>query len=191
MKKTDHVAKKTIETVKKVVSIAMTAVILLIAVLGIWILIDKFIIGSPVPRLFGYSALSVGSGSMRDALEVNDLVIIKKTEDYEVGDIVTYLREDENIPTTHRIVGIAPDGKFITKGDANNTNDRFPVGEEEILGEVVKIKVGAGATFIWVKSQGWIYLLGFAVLLTAASFFLDTGKDETDKTDNEEKEEIK
>ena len=111
MKKANNVSKKPIETVKKAVSVTVSLIMILICILGLWLLVDKFIIGSYAPRLFGYSALNVASGSMQDEIMVNDLVIIKKTGDYEVDDIITYMREDDSIPTTHRIVKITSDGK--------------------------------------------------------------------------------
>ena len=178
MKKADNVSKKPIETVKKAVSATASVIMILICVMALWLLVDKFIIGSYAPRLFGYSALNVASGSMQDEIMVNDLVIIKRTKDYEVDDIITYMREGESIPTTHRIVEITSDGKYVTKGDANNTNDRFPVSEEEILGEVVEIKAGAGVKLIWLQSRGWIYLCGIGLLLTAGSLFFKNGKEE-------------
>ena len=186
MKTAAPVSKKTTKIVKIVISTALSAVILFIAVTAVWLLIDKYIIRYPVPRLFGYSFLCVESGSMQDEIMVNDLIVITKTKDYEINDIITYLRDDETVPTTHRIVGKTSDGKYITKGDANNINDRFPVSEDEILGEVIKIKEGAGSTLIWVRNRGWIYLTGFAILVAIASFLFDTGNDESSDEHNKE-----
>lgn len=186
MKTAAPVSKKTTKIVKIVISTVLSAVILFIAVTAVWLLIDKYIIRYPVPRLFGYSFLCVESGSMQDEIMVNDLIVITKTKDYEINDIITYLRDDETVPTTHRIVGKTSDGKYITKGDANNTNDRFPVSEDEILGEVIKIKEGAGSTLIWVRTRGWIYLMGFAILVAIASFLFDTGNDESSDEHNKE-----
>lgn len=179
MKSTENVAKKPFDTVKKAVSITMSMILIIVCLFAVWVFIDKFIIGSYAPRIFGYSALNVASGSMQDEIMINDLVIIRKTNDYQVDDIITYLRKNENIPTTHRIIEITSDGKYITKGDANNTKDRFPVSEEEILGEVVKIKSGAGLTLVWLQSRGWIYICGIALLLTLGSLFVK--RDETEK----------
>ena len=103
---------KTTKIVKIVISTALSAVILFIAVTAVWLLIDKYIIRYPVPRLFGYSFLCVESGSMQDEIMVNDLIVITKTKDYEINDIITYLRDDETVPTTHRIVGKTSDGKY-------------------------------------------------------------------------------
>jgi len=178
MEKSADVSKKPLKITLKVLSILMIAIIIAIGCLAVWILIDKLIIGSYAPRIFGYSFYNVGSGSMSGEIEINDLIVVKETNDYEIDDIVTYLRDGDSVPTTHRIIGITSDGKYITKGDANNTEDRFPISEEEILGEVVKIKPGAGARLTWLQSQGWIYICGIAVLLTIGSFFLDMDKKE-------------
>ena len=175
------------KALKKTVSIILSAVTIFAAITAIWLIIDKYVIGYPAPRLFGYSFFNVESGSMEEEISVNDLIIVRRTEDYAVNDIVTYMREDEDIPTTHRIVGITSDGKYITKGDANNTNDRFPVNEGDILGEVIKIKKGAGATLVWMQTRGWIYLAGFAILITIASFFFETDDGDEKSVEHEEK----
>lgn len=181
MKKPEHVAKKPIEIVKKAISVTMAVILVIISVFAVWVLIDKYIIGSYAPRIFGYSILNVSSGSMQNEIMINDLIVIRKTDEYEVGDIITYLKEGEGIPVTHRIIKINPEGTYVTKGDANNTEDRFPVEKDEILGEVVKIKEGAGVKLLWLQSQGWIYILGFAILLTIGSVFLDVRDEETEE----------
>ena len=176
MKNTDHVAKKPLKITLKALSVLMMAVIISIVCLAVWILIDKMIIGSYAPRIFGYSFFNIESGSMSGELEINDLIIVKKTNDYEVDDIITFLHEGDRVPTTHRIIEITYDGKYITKGDANNTKDRLPVTDEEILGEVVEIKAGAGSSLVWIQTRGWMYVMCIAIVLAIGSFFFD--KDE-------------
>lgn len=181
MKKSMSAAKKPAKIVKKTVSVIMAVILTAVSVLAVWVLIDKFVLGSYAPRIFGYSILNVSSGSMEQEIKVNDLIIIKKTDDYQVNDIVTYLKDGDDIPVTHRIIKITPEGLYITKGDANNTEDRFPVEKDEILGEVVRIKEGAGIKLVWLQSQGWMYILGVIILLTIGSIFLDVNDEEKDE----------
>ena len=83
------------------------------------------------PTVLGVAPMVVLSGSMSgtaaDHIEVGDLIFTTKpdTEALQVGDVVAF--KDGNVVVTHRIVAVTADesGKkqFITKGDANNTED--------------------------------------------------------------------
>lgn len=147
----------------------------LLVVLVLWLAIDKFILKDPVPSVFGYSCLTIATGSMNgtsvmvdggEPVEVNigDMIIIKDTDDYKIGDVITFLQDGDTVPTTHRIIGYTDDG-FITKGDANNVKDTVPVARENILGEVVGHYPKLGRFTGWIKSEGWIYIVcGLAIL---------------------------
>ena len=84
---------------------------------------------------FGYSIFEVQTGSMADAINAGDWIIVKKQKKFKLNDIVTYKQNNEFI--THRIIE-AYNGTFVTKGDANNTKDE-PIDERQIVGKVVKI----------------------------------------------------
>ena len=86
---------------------------------------------------FGITVLKVSSNSMSPVFEKNDLIIIKKKEDYEIGDIITY-KLANNYLVTHRIIE-KYENVFITKGDNNNIQDEEKVNKENILGKVIFI----------------------------------------------------
>ena len=86
----------------------------------------------PVP-VCGYYFFTVLSGSMEDTLHIGDNIIVKESSEYEVGDIITYKKDNSYV--THRITKI--DGDMITtKGDANDTED-IPFNKNKILGKLV------------------------------------------------------
>lgn len=85
-------------------------------------------------NIFDYYLFYVKSGSMEKTLYVGDYIIIKKSDKYNVGDIVTYKKDDDTY-ITHRIVSISDD-KIITKGDANSVNDP-EISKEIIIGKLV------------------------------------------------------
>ena len=64
---------------------------------------DKFVKKSKIPSVFGYSVLIVASPSMTGSIEAGDAIIIKKSDSYAVGDVITYFPEDESFSVTHRI----------------------------------------------------------------------------------------
>ena len=79
------------------------------------------------------SMFKVQTGSMESGIHVNDYIFVWKNDSYEVGDVITYNYEGYYI--THRIV--KKDGKkYITKGDANNTEDE-EIDESQITGKVL------------------------------------------------------
>ena len=84
--------------------------------------------------LFGFRTFTVSSGSMEPYLEIRDLIIIKSSKNYQVGDVVTYIDEN-NQYVTHRIIEINGN-TVIAQGDANNTQDE-PINSKDIIGKLV------------------------------------------------------
>lgn len=190
--------KKAFIVIKKILRGIMLAVFCLLCALSIWLVVDTFVLKSPVPSVFGYSALTVKTGSMAgenaDSINPGDLIIIKDTGDYEIGDIVTFLQKGDSVPITHRIIDRKEDGSFITKGDANNVQDGLPVFQDMILGEVVKVLPEVGFFAEWVQSEGWIYIVLLFVILGAGTVFVQSffhSEEEQDKNDGENVEKLK
>lgn len=173
----------------------------LVLLLTLWLAFDKFILKSPVPSVFGYASLTIETGSMNgnsalvsggEVKEVNigDMIIIKDTGDYKIGDVITFLKEGDKVPTTHRIIGYTDDG-FITKGDANNAKDTVPVTYDEVIGEVVGHYPKLGKFSSWVKSEGWIYIVaGLAILALGSLVIKSTGDDSTEIVETAETVEV-
>ena len=152
----------------------------LIVVTG-WLAIDKFILKSKVPSFAGYSILVVATGSMEGTIMEGDLILIKDTGDYKIGDIITFAHEDESIPTTHRIINYSHDGTdmFVTRGDANNTKDRRNVARDDIFGEVVLTMHGLGLFVGWLtEGGGFIYLVAAVLILILGIYLI---KDENNR----------
>lgn len=123
--------------------------------------------GNALPMPFGTGAAVVLSGSMSPALEVDDLVIVREKEHYEIGDIVVYQSGYELI--VHRI--IAQDGEFITtQGDANGVPDT-PVRAAAVKGAVaVRIPhLGIVVNLLKLPAVSILLLIG-ACLLMERSF---------------------
>ena len=148
---------------------------------------DKFVKKSKIPSVFGYSVLIVASPSMTGAIEAGDAIIIKKSDSYAVGDVITYFPADENFSVTHRIVRMEGD-KFYTKGDANQSEDPDPVLIDQIAGKVA-VKLDKVGYFIeWLKSPiGIIFAATFIVLLILIIVIEDKRRGNTDAADPESK----
>ena len=83
---------------------------------------------------FGYRLFQVQTGSMEPKIKVNDLIIIKKKNNYKKNDVVTFIDENNNY-VTNIIIKINKN-KIITKGDANNTEDT-PINKNNIISKVI------------------------------------------------------
>ena len=87
-------------------------------------------------NVFGYTYFVVATGSMSGTIEVNDVVIVKLTDDVELNDIITYQGENGEF-ITHRVVKKIGN-QIITQGDVNNTEDE-PISKEDIVGKVTVV----------------------------------------------------
>ena len=170
--------------VKKVFGWIGTGFLTLLVVIASWLCFDKFVLGHQVPSIFGYSSLMVATGSMSGTIEEGDLIIIKDTGDYKIGDIVTFFQDGDDIPTTHRIYNIDEEGKWVTRGDANNSFDKRSITSDEIIGEVVLVIPYVGTFIDWaVEGGGLIYIIGIFLIL-GLGIYIIKGDD-----DDEEEEE--
>lgn len=113
-----------------------TAYFFLAGILVIFSAVAAFFFG-----LFPMKPIAVATGSMEPTISVGDAVIVSScdTNDLNVGDIISYSSGGEIV--IHRIVRKnETDGVcFITKGDANNSEDISPVSAEQVLGKVVAV----------------------------------------------------
>ena len=92
------------------------------------------------PSILGRRIYIVESGSMLPTLKVNSMLIVKElpADKIEVGDMVSYYGNTEDVRITHRVVDIQDNGNsFITRGDANNTNDPNLLVKEKVIGKVI------------------------------------------------------
>lgn len=115
-----------------------------IALFSLFFLISIIIL---VCYIFQIKLAIILSGSMKPTLKINDIIIIKPSNNFKVGDIVIYEEEDSKISIAHRIIKINED-TIITKGDANNTEDKpvlkskvkkIYVGKISYIGKLLKI----------------------------------------------------
>ena len=157
------------------------------SVLGTAILIFVILLCIPftIPKIMGGQIYTVISGSMEPEIPVGSLVYVEgiAPEDVQVEDIIAfYGGRDANAIITHRVVeNRIIMGEFITKGDANQTNDMNPVGYENLIGRVEWSvpQVGMAAQLL-TGAQGKIAagsLIGLAVVLHILASVLEKKED--------------
>lgn len=152
---------------------------------------QKVIKKSPTPTFLGFGIFHVITGSMNGtAMMEGDLVIIKRSDEYKIGDIVTFMEEKASTPTTHRIVFYDKDlDLFTTCGDANGNSLDKPIKKEQIVGKVIFVISGGGYFFDWLgEENGWVYIVAIIIVVGFVIYMLFRKKDESDESDDSDKE---
>ena len=96
------------------------------------------------PRLLGYEVNVVLSNSMEPVYSTGELLLVKpaKADEIKVNDIISFKGSgvSGNV-ITHRVIKIDQEKQvFITKGDANSSQDSNPVAFSRLNG-IVKINI--------------------------------------------------
>lgn len=172
----------------KVIVNIFTCILLLLLGLVIYGKVIITFSDNAYPNYFGYTFFEVASGSMMPTLQINDVILVKVTnENLKNGDIIAFNGGDAVI--THRILFM--DGNVITvKGDNNDVVDK-PITKEQVIGKVVKVFPELG---IWKKvlTEPKI-LFGIFITLLLFDFALsygDKSKNKKDASIEEKKEEV-
>lgn len=175
---------KKIKPLKIVLWSILGVIFLLICVIVGTLLVEKFIKKSPVPMFMGYAVMTVATGSMTGTINQGDVIIVKKTDDYKLGDIVTFVNKNGEV-ITHRLINYyKPDDKtkFITKGDANPTKDNGYITLDQIAGEVVYTIPKVGLFFDWfLHDFGAIYAIAIVAVLVVGFYFISLTKSDSEE----------
>ena len=118
---------------KKILKYVFYSLLVCIVSLCCYVFVCLDILHKDYVNVFGYTYFIVVSGSMTGEIEVNDIVFVKITKDVKEKEIIAYLDENKSV-ITHRLVQIN-NGKYIAKGDANDTYDKA-ITKKEIIGRV-------------------------------------------------------
>lgn len=128
-----------------------------------------------LPTAFGGRALTVMSGSMAPAIETGDVVAVRgvQASDVAPGEVITFTDpEDSSRLITHRVADVRVGGgeaRFVTKGDANRTVERWTIPADGELGKVIYRVPQLGHLARWTRTPELRFLLFvIPVLLLAA-----------------------
>ena len=134
--------------------------IILVFILTIVMAINLLIIFN-IPFL-GIKLYRVGSGSMSPYLKINDIIIVKSQNKYQINDVITYKNNNNEI-ITHRVIKV-DDNKIITKGDMNNMEDS-PIIKNNIIGKVIfKTSLLGFIIYLFNKPIFWILMLILGII---------------------------
>jgi signal peptidase len=127
------------------------------------------------PLAFGMRPLVVLSGSMEPVLHVGDVTVVQRVAPRaaRVGDVVTFKAPGGGRITTHRVraVRVAEHGRFVftTKGDANNSLERWTLPADGQLSRAVYTIPLVGRALLLIHTPlGWALLVGLPLLALGA-----------------------
>lgn len=172
-----HTGKRKQHKLKAFVQTLCTALVVIILGVSVYTVGVAIKTGSPMPMPFGVGVATVLSGSMEPTMSVDDMVLVKESPTYGIGDIVVYQRGGHLV--VHRIIS-QDGGMIVTQGDANNVSDE-PVELSAVMGRVIFRIPKLGAVIMMLKTPlGIGALAGLAVLLLGLSFIKDEKEDPQD-----------
>jgi len=160
-----YAKKKKIENRQKVKKIIMYIIIIPLILYNLIILFQVFAKSNTTPNVLGHKTFVIISGSMVPELQIGDIAVVKNVEKSElkVGDVISF--REGNTVTTHRISGILEDGKYKTKGDANNADDTNPVEYANIEGKLAFSIPKIGYLVILVQNKVGIIVVGILIYI--------------------------
>ena len=158
------------------IGIVLCVLLAPILLINLTLIIQSYTNRDAVPSIGGIFPMIVLTDSMYPEIESGDLIICRQVDadSLTVGDVISFFDPSGNGTSivTHRITEIQEaDGarSFVTKGDANNVEDRVPVSAEKVVGAYwLRIpKVGNVAMFMQ-TTAGLITCVVLPMLLLVA-----------------------
>jgi signal peptidase len=164
---------KILRTVYNVIQVILVVAIILATLLALLLSISGMDRINP-KSVLGFRSFIVLSESMQPTFDKGALIIVNETDESKlfIGDIITYVpARGGDALLTHRIVEIVAgsgeegqERKFITRGDANNTNDPNPVTPTQILGRTVFHMNGLGTFILQLRTLPGIVCLALVII---------------------------
>ena len=113
-----------------------------------------------------WSPALVTSGSMQPLVTPGDVVMVRPVEaaDLAPNTVVLYDRPDTG-RVLHRIVEELPDGTYITRGDANTSDDSGVLRVEDVEGAAVLAVPWIGRPSLWLAEERTPLLIGSGLTL--------------------------
>lgn len=158
---------------KKKLDIFLTVILIIILGILLFCYAQLKIFKKDYINFCGYTIFQVITGSMSNTINPQDIVIVKLTDDVKTNDIITFRVGKDFV--THRIVGLE-EGKIITRGDANNSQDA-PITKDDIVGKVVFIISNIAIWMNVIKEPIVIVAIIITIIAIKLAFFKETNED--------------
>ena len=177
----EYDVEKIANNIKKKKKIKKTLKYIILNILIIFFIINLILLFEENTHICGIYCFNIISESMEPTLNVNDVVIVKKTNiaNLQKGDIITFNQDGRII--SHRIKKIIKDDNYliVTQGDNNEVEDKDVVKEEQIYGKVI-FKIGKiGKIISYIQNMRiFINIIIFIVIIYILMNLRDNQKNE-------------
>lgn len=163
------------------VTTAARAVLMALASLALW---------AVAPAALGLHPTVVMTGSMLPRLVPGDIVLSRPVPAPQLQLGQTLLFPDPDQPghlRLHRWVAVGPDGRLVTKGDANAANDSTTIARTDVTG-VASLRVPwIGRPVVWAnegRTGPLVLTVAMLVLVVGAAFWFRREDDESTPDDD-------
>lgn len=128
--------------------------------LVIFYVIFAFLAALLSSSFFGLRVFTNKSQSMNPTIDTGSIIVVKKFNEYDVGDIISYYAQNNGQEEiiTHRIFRIGGN-VYLTKGDANQATDEYKIVPRLIIGKVILIIPHLGYLIAFAKTGVGVWLL--------------------------------
>lgn len=157
-----------------VIGTVLCIVLIPILIINCTLIFKSYTNKDEVPSVGGVFPMIILTDSMNPEFKSGDLIICKnaKAEDVKEGDIICFFDPTGNGTTTvtHRVTEVTTDESgdiaWVTKGDANNTEDEAIVPAKNLVGIYEKSFSGIGNVAIFMQTtQGLIICVICPIIL--------------------------
>ena len=150
-------------TVGSLVSLFLVSAFL---VLSFWVAVPAVVLG--------WNPTLITSGSMAPAFRSGDIVLIDPNdgEGLGAGTVISYEDPAGAGRVSHRIYQVLPDGRYVTKGDANAFADSTPLEAELVEGVGRLLVPFVGLPLVWAEQGAWLNLGASALVLALLLWLL-------------------
>ena len=171
------------KVIKLIIDIITCILIGIVSIYLVFAVYNKFINKDGKFSIGKYYIFQIATGSMEHELFAGDYIVVEKTDNYKVGDIITYRENDYYI--THRINKM--DGnQIVTKGDANNSSDN-PISRDKIVGKFLfKERILTYLT----KYKVLFFAILIALIIIESVFSKEKNRKESEETSNNNEEKV-
>ena len=159
------------------IGIILCVILIPILVINCTLIIKSYTNKDQVPSISGIFPMIILTDSMYPEFESGDLIICNtaEPEDIKVGDVICFYDPEGNgtATVTHRVQEVVTDDEgnlaWITKGDANNTEDLPTVPAKNLIGVYKTRLKGLGNVAMFMQTtQGLIICVICPIILLVA-----------------------
>jgi signal peptidase I len=122
----------------------------LLVTVGLWLLVAPSHLGGQL------AYVSISGTSMNPRIHAGDVVVLRPSPPYRIGDVVAYRSSTSPAPVLHRIIDVIGD-RFLLQGDNNDFVDAYLPTTSDIIGQEVLL-IPNGVALVHILTRPWFVI---------------------------------